>query len=119
MIDAVIVEFMHCFCLILALSSLGSSMQVGILTVSDRCTAGTSSDTSGPALEAYVRDNARILTEGAVDVVRQCVPDNVEDVQRVVVEWADTGDCDLILTTGFKLLKMRHSHIKLSNYRIK
>ena len=70
-------------------------VRVCILTVSDSCSAGLAEDTSGPLLRQLVLEDARLeVAEAAV------VPDNVEDIRRRLVTWADSGMADIILTTG-------------------
>ena len=70
-------------------------VRVCILTVSDSCSAGLAEDTSGPLLRQLVLEDARLeVAEAAV------VPDNVEDIRRRLVTWADSGVADIILTTG-------------------
>jgi molybdopterin adenylyltransferase len=69
-------------------------LRVGILTVSDRSSAGTRPDASGPALEGL------IATRGWQVVRRHTVPDEVGAIKRTLVSWAGSGDIDLILTTG-------------------
>lgn len=69
--------------------------QVGILTVSDRGTAGIYPDKSGPVIR-------QIVTERLNMVVAQTdiVPDEVEQIKAVLTYWADELHLDLILTTG-------------------
>ena len=67
---------------------------VGVLTVSDRCSAGQQEDKSGEALENMVKEK---FTESVVH--RKLVPDEVEDIQQVLLAWCDQG-VHLILTTG-------------------
>uniref|UniRef100_A0A224YTW3 Molybdopterin biosynthesis protein n=1 Tax=Rhipicephalus zambeziensis TaxID=60191 RepID=A0A224YTW3_9ACAR len=73
------------------------SIRTGILTVSDRCSRGEAEDTSGRNLEAMV--NAKTLINGKV-VARQCVPDDIEDIKRTLLQWSDVEKINLILTTG-------------------
>ncbi len=69
-------------------------MHAAILTVSDKGHRGEREDLSGPVLAAW-------LAEQAVEVIAQkMVPDEVEAISAQLVEWADGGTCDLILTTG-------------------
>ena len=67
---------------------------VGILTVSDRSARGLRTDASGPAL--------RILIEQKGWRVAACalVPDELRDIQRVLLEWCDQKRLSLVLTTG-------------------
>ncbi|XP_037500420.1 gephyrin isoform X2 [Rhipicephalus sanguineus] len=69
----------------------------GILTVSDRCSRGEAEDSSGRNLEAVV--NAKTLINGKV-VARHCVPDDIEDIKRTLLQWSDVEKVNLILTTG-------------------
>ncbi|XP_050036161.1 gephyrin isoform X1 [Dermacentor andersoni] len=72
-------------------------IRTGILTVSDRCSKGEAEDTSGGNLERMV--NSKTLINGVV-VARQCVPDDIEDIKRTLLNWSDVEKVDLILTTG-------------------
>lgn len=66
----------------------------GILTVSDRSARGEREDLSGPALEAAV-----IAQNGMVSR-RGVVPDEYNAIKTALLEWAQDGELDVILTTG-------------------
>lgn len=66
----------------------------GILTISDRSSRGERPDTSGPILEELV------LAQGEVVVKKDIVPDDLETLQEKLMSWADSGEVDVILTTG-------------------
>lgn len=68
--------------------------RVGILTVSDRCYRGESEDLSGPALAERMEEAGYRVTH------RGLVPDEQAMIQKQLVEWADSGEMDLILTSG-------------------
>ena len=69
-------------------------MRVGILTVSDGCAAGTREDRSGPRLEEWAE-------EGGYEIARRgVVPDDALTITRTLLSWADSGEVDVILTTG-------------------
>lgn len=71
-------------------------MTVAILTVSDRCSRGETTDTSGPAL-------VNLLTQRlqAQVVATACVPDEQDMIAACLREWAtQTPRPDLILTNG-------------------
>ncbi len=71
------------------------AIRVGILTISDRASAGAYSDQSGPVL--------RRLVEGrlaAQVVLTSTIPDERAAISRTLAEWADSGRINLILTTG-------------------
>jgi molybdenum cofactor synthesis domain-containing protein len=70
------------------------TLLVGILTVSDRSSRGERPDASGPALAEAV------LAEGWQILRRDIVPDELERLKDVLKAWADSGEMDLVLTTG-------------------
>jgi len=72
-------------------------ISVAILTVSDSCSKGEAEDLSGPLLKQLVLDDSTL--NGEV-VATKCVPDNIEDIRRVLVSWSDGSNVDIILTTG-------------------
>jgi molybdopterin adenylyltransferase len=69
-------------------------MKAAILTVSDKGHRGERIDESGPALTAWleVRDVKIVWT--------RILPDSAPDISAQLIEWADSGVIDLILTTG-------------------
>ncbi len=69
-------------------------LRVAILTVSDRSAQGKRPDTSGPALETQIR-----LAGWDVAGVR-IVPDEAVKISGALVGWVDSGEVDVILTTG-------------------
>jgi molybdenum cofactor synthesis domain-containing protein len=70
------------------------ALRCAILTVSDRSSAGLRPDLSGPQLEERMR------APGWSVVRLGIVPDEEAEVARTLTAWADSGDIDLILTTG-------------------
>lgn len=69
-------------------------LRFGLLTISDRSARGERTDLSGPALEQAV------LAQGW-KVARQAIlPDDQEALVRLLSDWADSGELDVILTTG-------------------
>jgi molybdopterin adenylyltransferase len=70
------------------------SLRFGILTLSDRSFRGERPDASGPAL-------ADLIRAGGWSVVKQALlPDDESAIREALVEWADGGEVDVILTTG-------------------
>ncbi|MGA3301789.1 MAG: molybdopterin adenylyltransferase [Methylovirgula sp.] len=69
---------------------------IGVVTASDRASAGAYQDESGPAIVAYL---TRILTT-PFEIRRRIIPDGLESVRDTLIELADQDHCDLILTTG-------------------
>lgn len=70
------------------------SLRVGVLTVSDGCAAGVREDVSGAKIVAWAE------AEGHRIAARAVVPDEALDVTRALLDWADGGAVDLIVTTG-------------------
>jgi len=70
--------------------------RIGVVTASDRASAGIYKDESGPAIEAYLR---RALTT-PFRIIRRIIPDGFESVRDTLIELADVEHCDLVLTTG-------------------
>jgi molybdopterin adenylyltransferase len=69
-------------------------MNIGILTISDKGAKGHREDLSGEAIREVM---SRI--EGTV-VKYAIVPDEWKDITGKLSEWADSGEVDVILTTG-------------------
>lgn len=69
---------------------------IGVVTASDRASAGLYEDKSGPAIIAYL---TKILTS-PFEIVRKVIPDGFESVRDTLIQLADDAHCDLILTTG-------------------
>ena len=72
------------------------SALIGVVTASDRASAGVYKDESGPAIEAWL---ARALTT-PFRILRRIIPDGLESVRDTLIDLADGQGCDLILTTG-------------------
>ena len=72
-------------------------VSVCVLTVSDSCSQGKAEDSSGPLLAELVSQDTKL--DGVV-TERKCVPDELTEIRRVLVTWADSGKADIILTTG-------------------
>ena len=69
-------------------------MKAAILTLSDRCSTGERQDGSGPALKLWLEDHGVTVSHTEV------IPDEGRLISEKLVEWADSGSFDLILTTG-------------------
>ena len=69
-------------------------MRIGILTVSDRSARGERPDLSGPAIE-------ELISERGWSVSRvEIIPDELPLLINTLTTWADSGELDIILTTG-------------------
>lgn len=75
---------------------MSAAVKVGILTVSDRCSRGEAEDKSGPNLQRLVRSSKLNVDE----VLCDCVPDEPNDIKRVLLKWCDSEELHLVLTTG-------------------
>lgn len=69
---------------------------IGIVTVSDRASAGSYRDISGPAIEEFLQS----VVATSWRAVRRLVPDGIESVRDVLIDLADRERCALIFTTG-------------------
>lgn len=72
------------------------SARIGVVTISDRASAGLYADESGPAILAYLGE---VLTSPWTPLAR-VIPDGIDSVSGTLVDLADREGCDLILTTG-------------------
>lgn len=70
------------------------TLRFGILTLSDRSARGERADTSGPALVDLIR------SQGWSVVRQSLLPDEESAIRASLIAWADSGEVDVILTTG-------------------
>jgi molybdopterin adenylyltransferase len=69
-------------------------IRFGVLTLSDRSARDKRADVSGPAL-------ADLILAQNWSVAKQAIlPDDESAIRETLVEWADSGSIDVILTTG-------------------
>ena len=69
---------------------------IGVVTVSDRASAGLYEDKGGPGIEAAL---AAILAS-PWRPVRRIIPDDRARIEATLIELAEVEGCSLILTTG-------------------
>jgi molybdopterin adenylyltransferase len=70
------------------------SIRIGIITVSDRSSRGERPDESGPHLvEAAAQQGWQVIRTTVL-------PDISDQIAATLAEWADSGEMDVILTTG-------------------
>ena len=70
--------------------------RIGIMTISDRASAGVYEDQGGPAVRAFLTGTLVSRWEAV-----QCVlPDDEPRIAAALVQWADVEGCDLVITTG-------------------
>src|SRR6266550_6078355 len=69
-------------------------MRVGILTISDLGAMGQRGDVSGDTILEWAGGR------GYDVVVRSVVPDETDRIAAKLARWADSGEVDVVLTTG-------------------
>jgi molybdenum cofactor synthesis domain-containing protein len=70
------------------------TIRAGVLTISDKASRGERDDTSGAAI-------ADLLATIDASIDRQeVVPDEHERIAAALRDWADSGELDIIVTTG-------------------
>jgi len=72
---------------------IAAAVRLGVLTVSDRASAGVYDDASGPAVVDEARRHAKLDA-----LTTAIVPDERDRIEDTLRSWATT--CDLVLTTG-------------------
>jgi molybdenum cofactor synthesis domain-containing protein len=70
------------------------TLRIGILTVSDRSSRGERADTSGPALAGAVAEQGWQVARAEI------LPDERALLEQILAAWCDSGEVDVILTTG-------------------
>jgi molybdopterin adenylyltransferase len=70
------------------------SIRIGIITVSDRSSRGERFDESGPALEKAALQQGWQISRTTI------LPDELSQLSTTLAEWGDSGEMDVILTTG-------------------
>lgn len=73
-----------------------ADIKIGILTASDRASAGVYEDISGPAIVDTLND----YLSSEWRAVRRVIPDDRSVVEKNLIELADEEGCCLIVTTG-------------------
>lgn len=77
-------------------SPLDRPLRVGLVSVSDRASAGVYKDEGLPALRDWL---GRALTT-PFEVVERLIPDERALIESTLVDLVDVRGCDLVLTTG-------------------
>jgi molybdopterin adenylyltransferase len=70
------------------------AIRAGVVTVSDKAAAGEREDASGPLLSGLLRKM------GVRVVAQNIVPDEPEQIKRVLTHLTDVVEVDLVITTG-------------------
>lgn len=75
-------------------SGLGAPIRAAVVTLSDKASAGVRADASGPLLK-------ELLTGLGAEVAGPyLIPDEQAQIEQLLAKLADSGQTDLILTTG-------------------
>ncbi len=69
-------------------------LRTAILTVSDRAARGERADRSGPAVTSWLAEHSANVAFAKI------LADDADAIAAQLKTWADSGECDLILTTG-------------------
>ncbi|WP_298535658.1 molybdopterin adenylyltransferase [uncultured Algibacter sp.] len=72
------------------------TINIGIITVSDRASAGVYEDLSGQAIIATL--NEYLISNW--NEVYKIVPDEQDDIEKTIMDMVDNQDCCLVVTTG-------------------
>jgi molybdopterin adenylyltransferase len=78
------------------LSAPFEPVRIGIVSISDRASAGVYEDKGLPALKDWL---GRAL-KNPVDWVERLIPDEQAGISAALIELVDQARCDLVLTTG-------------------
>jgi molybdenum cofactor synthesis domain-containing protein len=71
-----------------------TARRAGVLTVSDGVTAGVRQDVSGDVAAS------ELGTLGFEVALRAAVPDEIEEIRRILREWISRGELSFVLLTG-------------------
>ncbi|HEY0070807.1 MAG TPA: MogA/MoaB family molybdenum cofactor biosynthesis protein, partial [Chloroflexia bacterium] len=70
-------------------------MKAAVLTVSDRAAAGVYEDESGPLAVEFLQTMLH-----AEEVMTAVVPDDQDEIERVLLHWVEVEEMQLVLTSG-------------------
>ncbi|WP_459557588.1 molybdopterin adenylyltransferase [Lacunimicrobium album] len=70
--------------------------KIGILTISDRASAGVYEDKGGPAIQAYLSE----ILMSPWEPVYRVIADDQPTIESALQQMADKDHCSLIVTTG-------------------
>jgi molybdopterin adenylyltransferase len=70
------------------------TLKIGILTVSDRSSQGVRPDASGPAIQEFVTQQGWSVS------LQSTVPDEIDEIKALLEKWCQSGEVDIIFTTG-------------------
>jgi molybdopterin adenylyltransferase len=73
-----------------------SEVRIGVITASDRASAGIYDDLSGMAIQ----ETLKAYLKTPFEIVYQCIPDDQAHIEATMISMADEDQCALIVTTG-------------------
>ena len=74
----------------------GDKVTLGIITVSDRASAGEYADEGGPAILQFFEESLA----SPADIIYRCIPDELSIIEQTLIELSDDVGCDVVVTTG-------------------
>lgn len=74
-----------------------STLNVGIVSISDRASSGVYRDEGVPALRDWL---GKVITSPALRFEERLIPDERPLIERTLVDLVDQAHCHLVLTTG-------------------
>ena len=77
-------------------STAHEPVRIGLVSISDRASAGVYADQGLPALKAWLGRALR----NPVEWVERLIPDEQDGISAALTELVDSAGCDLVLTTG-------------------
>ncbi len=78
------------------MSTIFDPVRIGLISVSDRASAGVYADQGIPALKDWLSRALR----NPIEWQQRLIPDEQERISAALCELADEARCDLVLTTG-------------------
>lgn len=73
-----------------------SEIKIGVITASDRASAGIYEDISGMAIQ----ETMKAYLSSEFEIEYRCIPDEQEKIEETMKELCDEADCCLVVTTG-------------------
>ncbi|WP_041354032.1 molybdopterin adenylyltransferase [Nitratiruptor sp. SB155-2] len=71
-------------------------IKIGVVTASDRASAGIYEDISGKA----IMDTMKEYLLNDFEIVYRCIPDEQSEIEKALIELCDEEGCALVVTTG-------------------
>ena len=71
-------------------------IKIGVVTASDRASAGIYEDISGKA----IMDTMKEYLKNDFEIVYRCIPDEQKEIEKALIELCDEEGCALVVTTG-------------------